>query len=126
MTRHTPVTPSRNALTCSVTGCTSPRHALYAENIPIWKEPPTDSPQTTYRSTRADSQALIAALQPGTRLYIQHDGRTTEWVVTEDVGALNSPVLAPTGDPTVRVTLHQLLARCGAIHTQPPTERTTT
>lgn len=126
MTRHTPVTPSRNALTCSVTGRTSPRHAPYAENIPNWKEPPTDDPQTTYRSTRTDSDALIATLQPGTHLYIQHDGHTSEWVVTEATGALRSPVLARAGDTTTRVTLHQLLARCGAIHTQPPSERTTT
>lgn len=97
-----------------------------AHNIPR-KEPPTDQPQTTYRSTRADFEALTATLQPGTRLYIQHDGHTSEWIVTGDTGALrNSPVLAPADGSTARVTLHQLLARCGAIHTQPPTERTPT
>lgn len=91
------------------------------------KEAPTDDLKPTYHRTRADSEALIAAIQPGMSLYIHHDGQDHEWIVTEATGALrNSPILTPASTPTARVTLHQLLARCGAIHTQPPTERTTT
>lgn len=126
MTRHTPVTPSRNALTCGVTGRTSPRHALNVKNIPTWKEPPTDDLRPTYHRTRADSDALTAALQPGMSLYIHHDGRDHEFTVTGDTGALrNAPLLAPAGSDA-RISLHQLLARYGAIHTKPPTERTPT
>ncbi|MER7623928.1 hypothetical protein [Streptomyces sp. NPDC126503] len=130
MTRHTPVTPTRNALTCNVTGRTRPRHTPYAKNIPIWKEPTTDSPRTTYHPTRADYTALTQTIQPGDHLYADHDGHTREWIVTSDTAALTkSPLLTPVGHPPdtgPRIPLHQLLARCGAITTQPPTERTPT
>lgn len=103
---------------------------LSTRNQPIRpdrEEAPTEDLKTTYHRTRADSEALIAAIQPGMSLYIHHDGQNHEWIVTEGTGALrNSPILAPAGNDAARVTLHQLLARCGAIHTQPPTERTTT
>jgi hypothetical protein len=90
------------------------------------KEAPTEDLKTTYHRTRADSQALTAALQPGMSLYIHHDGRAHEFTVTGDLGALrNAPLLAPAGSDA-RISLHQLLAVYGAIHTQPPTERTPT
>ncbi|PVC73484.1 hypothetical protein [Streptomyces sp. CS081A] len=120
MTRHTPVTPSRNALTCDVTGRTRPRHALYAKNIPNREEPPTDTCQTTYRATRADCTALTQTIQPGTRLYVHHNGQTREFEVTDDLRATPA---GQTNGP--RITLPHLLARCGAIHTQHP-ERTQT
>ncbi|MER6098362.1 hypothetical protein ABT154_21390 [Streptomyces sp. NPDC001728] len=60
-------------------------------------------------------------------LYIHHDGRDHEFTVTGDTGALrNAPLLAPASHSTARISLHQLLAIYGAIHTQPPTERTPT
>ncbi|MBB4985010.1 hypothetical protein [Streptomyces nymphaeiformis] len=103
---------------------------LSTRNQPIHprgEEPSTDDLKPTYRSTRADSAALTAALQPGMSLYIHHDGRDHEFTVTGDTGALrNAPLLAPAGSDA-RISLHQLLAIYGAIHTQPPsTERTPT
>ncbi|MFH8627773.1 hypothetical protein ACH4A8_38800 [Streptomyces vietnamensis] len=60
-------------------------------------------------------------------LYIHHDGCDHEFTVTADTGALrNSPLLAPASQSEARISLHQLLARYGAIHTKPPTERTPT
>lgn len=93
---------------------------------PSREEPPTDHLQPTYHRTRSDAAALTAALQPGMSLYIHHDGHNHEFTVTADTGALrNAPLLAPAGSDA-RISLHQLLARYGAIHTQPPTERTPT
>lgn len=60
-------------------------------------------------------------------LYIHHAGQAHEFTVTGDTGALrNTPLLAPAGGSNARISLHQLLAIYGAIHTQPPTERTPT
>lgn len=102
---------------------------LSTRNQPIHphrEEAPTDDLKPTYHRTRADSHALAAALQPGMSLYIHHDGQDHEFTVTGDTGALrNAPLLAPAGGDA-RISLHQLLAIYGAIHTQPLTERTPT
>ncbi|GHG15122.1 hypothetical protein ACFFSH_39575 [Streptomyces filamentosus] len=90
------------------------------------RSPPTDALRPTYHRTRADAAALTAAIQPGATLYIHHDGRTHAWTVTDQTGVLRSPILTPADGHPGRVTLHQLLARYGAIHTQNPTERTPT
>lgn len=73
MTRHAPVTPSRNALTCNVTGQTRPGHALYAKNIHISKGTPIMALKSVYKATHGDKKRLAKDVQPGDLLFVVHD-----------------------------------------------------
>lgn len=88
--------------------------------------PAVDPPRATYHATRAHLAALTAAVQPGDRIYINHEGQEREFIVTGDTGALcSAPLVTPasqSSEPVPRIPIHQLLARCGAIYTQPPTQ----
>ena len=73
MTRHAPITPTRGALTCNVTGCHAPSHAPYVKNIHILKENPTMALKREYKPTRGGARDLARDAKPGDTLYVVHD-----------------------------------------------------
>lgn len=75
-----------------------------------------------YQPTRADAADLAHHAQPGDRLYVIGGG---EFIVSDEKSAIgNSHMVRPADSDTSHgsITIPQLLARCGAIFTQPPTQ----
>jgi hypothetical protein len=92
----------------------------YRANHP--KEQATNTLQTAYRATPRDFTALTQIVQSGDTLYTQTGAATQKWTVTDHRSATsNAPMVTPDGG-TALIAIHQLLARCGAIYTQPPTQ----
>jgi hypothetical protein len=92
----------------------------YRANHP--KEQATNTLQTAYRATPRDFTALTQIIQSGDTLYTQTGTATHKWTVTDHRSATsNAPMVTPDGG-TALIAIHQLLARCGAIYTQPPTQ----
>ncbi|MFD3568457.1 hypothetical protein [Streptomyces sp. NPDC058667] len=74
-----------------------------------------------YQATRADTAALAQHAQPGDRLYVIGG----EFIVTDDTSAIGGSHMVRPADSTTThgsITIPQLLARCGAVFTQPPTQ----
>jgi len=74
-----------------------------------------------YQPTRADAADLAHDVQPGDLLYTLGG----EFIVTDDTSpAFGSRMVRPAGAAPGpgSITLTQLLARCGGIFTQPPTQ----
>ncbi|MET9728435.1 hypothetical protein [Streptomyces zaomyceticus] len=74
-----------------------------------------------YQPTRADAADLTLDARPGDRLY----AIGSEFIVADNVSAITGghmvrPADIPAGPGSI--TLAQLLARCGGIFTQPPTQ----
>jgi hypothetical protein len=75
-----------------------------------------------YLPTRIDAADLAQHAQPGDRLYTAIG---SEFIVTDDTSAISGrhmvrPADTPAGPGSI--TIAQLLARCGGIFTQPPTQ----
>ncbi|MFE0647479.1 hypothetical protein ACFVZH_02660 [Streptomyces sp. NPDC059534] len=73
-----------------------------------------------YQPTRTDAADLTRDAQPGDRLYTI----TAEFIVTNDRSGLGTPMVRAvgTGPGPGSITVTQLLARFGALFTQPPSQ----
>ena len=86
------------------------------------KEQATSTVQSAYRATPRDFAALTRSIESGDTLYTQTGDSIQKWTVTEHRSAISTaPMVTPDGG-TALIAIQQLLARCGAIYTQLPTQ----